>query len=144
MITTQKNRRLAVLCVIFALVFAAFMGITSGSVTADGIARSLTNVFTGTSTTPYTPYQSHGQSVALIPHQVHPLHSGRSWPIAQVGTIFTGVEMTQSTAHSPVSHSVSQYSGIPAETQYVGQGVALIPDYTLPQHSDRDWKISHL
>ena len=120
MITTQNTGRLAALCVILFLAFAVFLGITH-SVTAN--------------------------AVSFISHPVHPLHSGRALRIAQVDEVFD--TMPLAVVAAPAQQAVSmkwtwQPETVPIvdETQYIGQGVALIPTYGNP-NSGRSWRISH-
>ena len=144
MITTQSKRgkgRLAVLCAICFLVFAIFLGATN-SVTADGVAQSLTNVFTDVSTADYSSERSNGQSAVLTPSHVHSLHSGRTWQIAQVDEVFTDIPLTASTAYAPM-RSTGQQTYLTAadnmEALYIGRGVAMIPTYG-SLHRGRSWE----
>ena len=139
MITTQKrNGRLAVLCVVCVIAFMAFLGIANG-VTADGLA----NAFVDAPVTHYSPTQSYQRGVAMIPHQVHPLHGGRDWQIAEVNAIFADSVVVSPVQNTPTSSVTSRSGSSVAETQFIGQGVALIPDYGNATSRNRDWKISH-
>ncbi|MCY4577341.1 MAG: hypothetical protein OXB96_02890 [Candidatus Kaiserbacteria bacterium] len=143
MITIQKNRRLAILSVICAFAFVTFLGVTT-DVTADGVVQSLTNAFVGASVTT-SPHQSYGQGVALIPHQVHPLHRDRNLHITQVDEVFTDSAVAGSVAPTSVDSADQRSDLTTVETQYVGQGVALIPDHNYSSvRRNRSWKISHL
>ena len=140
MITTQKrNGRLAVLCVVCVIAFMAFLGIVNG-VTADGIAHA----FAGAPVTSYSSTQSYQLGASMIPHQIHPLHGGRDWQIAEVQDIFADSVVVSPVQNTPISSANSRSYSSVAETQFIGQGVALIPDYSNGTRGNRDWKISHL
>lgn len=111
------------LCVTLFLTFAIFLGIIY-SVTTDAV--SLT---------------SHSM------YPVHSLHSGRAMRIAQVDEVFDTAPLAVVAAPAQTVSMKWQWrpetSPTVTETQYIGRGVALIPNWGNP-NSGRSWRISHL
>ena len=122
MITTQRNSRLAILCVICTLSCVALLWVTTF---VDGVALATT----------YSPEV----------HTVSDVHTDRDWQIAQIDDVFTNTALVEdSVPHAPIATDTRQSDSFSFEgVEYLG-GVALLSHQVHPLHSGRNWQISHV